>query len=335
MATFDIFNDDAFSVSRLTQVIVDIPRVQTKIGDTKLFNEYGISTTHMMIERQGSSLKLVPSAPRGGVGEPVTLGGRSLIPISAIHLPQTGAVLADEVQGIRAFGQETEVEAAVQRVRTKLAKMKAQLDITMEYHRIGAIKGQILDADGSTVLLDVYNTLGVSQQTQFMALATSTTKVKQLAIQIRRKISAALGGRSFSKVRVYCSQSFFDDLTGHATVEKAFELYNQNAYARTDQSGTVFEYGNILFEEYAGGVGNIDFIPSGLAYAFPEGVTGLFQTAFAPADYMETVNTEGLPYYAKQERMPFDKGVELESQSNPINFCSLPEAVIKVSAAAS
>jgi hypothetical protein len=33
--------------------------------------------------------------------------------------------------------------------------------------------------------------------------------------------------------------------------------------------------------------------------------------------------------------MGFNKGIALESQSNPINFCSLPEAVIKVSAAAS
>lgn len=88
MATFDIFNDDAFSVSSLTQTITDIPRVSTPIGDTGMFNEYGISTTTMMIERQGSSLKLVPSAPRGGIGQPVTLNGRKMIPVSSIHLPQ-------------------------------------------------------------------------------------------------------------------------------------------------------------------------------------------------------------------------------------------------------
>ena len=309
--------------------------MQTRIGDSGLFQESGIPSTTMMIERQGSSLKLVPAAPRGGVREPVSLGGRSLIPVQAIHLPQSGSVLADEVQGIRAFGTETEVEAASQRVRTKLVKMKAQLDVTMEYHRIGAIKGQVLDADGSTVLMDMYSTFNVVQPTQFMVLGTPTTKVKQLVIQIKRKIALALGGRSFKSVRVLCSQQFFDDLTGHATVEKAFELYNQNSYARNDQSGTAFEFAGVTFEEYAGGVGATQFIADGLAYAYPEGVSGLFQTAFAPADYMETVNTEGLPYYAKQERMAFDKGIALESQSNPINFCSLPEAVVKVSSAAS
>lgn len=336
MASLDIFNDDAFGVISLSNMtIMDIPRVQTRIGDTGLFEESGIASTSMMIEREGSSLKLVAAAARGSVGEPVTMGGRSLIRVEAIHLPQTGAMLADEVQGIRAFGKETEVEAVQSRVKGKLAKMKAQLDVTLEYHRIGAIKGQILDADGATVLMDMYSTFGKAQQVQFMALSTPSTKVKQLVIQIKRKIATALGGRSFRSVRVLCSQSLFDSLTGHATVEKSFELYNQNSFARTDQSGTAFEFAGVTFEEYAGGVGSTEFIPDGLGYAYPEGVSGLFQTAYAPADYMETVNTQGLPYYAKQELMKMGKGVAMESQSNPINFCSLPEAVIKVSAGAS
>lgn len=335
MATFDIFNDDAFSVATLSQTIVDIPRVSTPLGDSGLFTESGIATVTMLIERQGSSLKLVPAAPRGGVREPVQLGQRSMIPVAAIHLPQSGSMLADEVQGIRAFGKETEVEAASTRVRAKLVKMKAQLDLTMEYHRIGAIKGLILDADGTTPLLDMYDLFGMTQQTIFYNFGSATSDIKQISINVKRAIQKKLGGRSFTRVRVLCSQSFFDALTSHSTVKKAFELYNQNSFARTDQSGTAFEYASVIYQEYAGGVGDTDFIPAGEAYAYPEGVTDLFQTTFAPADYMETVNTMGLPYYAKQEVMSFNKGVALESQSNPINLCTLPETVIKLSVDAS
>ena len=329
MATFDIFNNDAFSVSSLSQTMVDIPRVQTALGDSGLFTESGIATTSMMIERTGSEFKLVPAAPRGGVGAPVTLKGRSLFPVMATHLPQTGAMLADEVQGIRAFGSETEVEAASARLRAKLVVAKANLDLTLEYHRIGAIKGQILDADGTTVLMDMYSTFGVSQTIVNFIFATATTKVKQKAADVTRAIKLKLGGRAFSGVEVRCSAAFFDSLTGHATVEKAFELYDQNSYARTDQRGKGFTYGNVTFIEYLGGVGGVDFIPAGEAYAYPIGVSGLFQTAYAPAPYMETVNTMGLPYYAKQMPMDFDKGITFETQSNPINLCSLPETVIK------
>lgn len=329
MATFDIFNNDAFSVSSLSQVIVDQPRVQTALGDSGLFTESGIATTSMMIERTGSEFKLVPAAPRGGVGAPVSLKGRSLVPVMAVHLPQTGAMLADEVQGIRAFGSETEVEAVSARFAAKLGVAKGNLDLTLEYHRIGAIKGQVLDADGTTVLMDMYSTFGVTQTVVNFIFATATTKVKQKAADVTRAIKLKLGGRAFSGVEVRCSAAFFDSLTGHATVEKAFELYDQNSYARTDQRGKGFTYGNVTFIEYLGGVGGIDFIPAGEAYAYPIGVNGLFQTAYAPADYMETVNTMGLPYYAKQEAMPMNKGIAFEAQSNPINLCTLPETVIK------
>lgn len=332
MATLDIFNDDAFSVTNLTRTIVDIPRVPTRLGDMGLFEEGGISTTTMMIERTGDTLKLVPAAERGSRGEPVTTKGRTLIPVKAVHLPQSGSVLADEVQGVRAFGSETEVEAVQNVVRKKLDKMKRQLDLTLEYHRIGAIKGKIMDYDGVSELLDVYDVFGMTQVTQNFVLGTGTTKVKQKIIDLKRAVQAALGGRSMRGVHVFASRSFMDALTGHATVEKAFELYQQNAYARNDTS-VLFEMAGVSFEEYDGSVGGIDFIPDGEAYAVPMGVPGLFTTDFAPADYMETVNTQGLPYYAKQELMKFNKGVELESQSNPITLCTLPETVIKLTAA--
>ena len=333
MATFDIFNNDAFSVSSLSQVIVDIPRVQTVLGDSGLFTESGIATTSMMIERTGSEFRLVPAAPRGGVGQPVSLKGRSLVPVAAVHLPQSGAMLADEVQGIRAFGSETEVEAVSARVAAKLAVAKSNLDLTLEYHRIGAVKGQVLDADGTTVLMDMYTTFGVAQSIQNFILATAGTKVKDKITALTRAIRTKLGGRSFTGVEVLCSASFFDALVGHVTIEKAFELFNQNAYARADQRGVAFSFGGVTFREYLGGVGGVDFILAGEAYAYPTGVSGLFQTAYAPAPYLETVNTLGLPYYAKQMLMDYDKGVAFETQSNPINFCSLPEAVIKCLAA--
>jgi hypothetical protein len=58
----------------------------------------------------------------------------------------------------------------------------------------------------------------------------------------------------------------------------------------------------------------------------------LLITRFAPADYIETVNTLGLPYYAKQEIMPFGKGVALEAQSNPIHLPTRPAAIVRLTA---
>lgn len=337
MATLDIFNDDAFSVSQLTKAIVDIPRVPTQLGDEGLFTEYGINSLTMMIERTGSSLKLVPTAPRGGVGATVGRDNRKLIPIAAVHLPQRDMIMADEVQGVRAFGSETEVESVAKLVLKQQRKMKMNLDLTLEHMRVGALKGVVVDADGSSVIWNLYDIFGFTQQTVFfdVATASTTTDLKAKCQELKRAIQTKLGGRSFRRVRVKCSLGFFDKFTGHNNMKKAWELWQSGAFARQDQSEGDFEFAGVVFQIYAGGTSNGDFIEDGVGYAYPEGVPGMFETAYAPADYMETVNTQGLPYYTKQEVARFNKGVDIESQSNPIMLNSLPEAVIKVSVAAS
>lgn len=340
MATLDIFQDDAFSVTSLSSTITDIPDVPTKLGDKGLFQEEGISTLTFMIERQGSSIKLLPTAPRGGVREPVALGPRKLLPIAALHIPASFSVLADEVQGIRAYGSETEVEQASTLVQRKMNVVRQSMDLTHENMRVGALKGLVTDADGST-LLDIYDTFGMTQQTQFWNIAVAANgDPKASIITLKSMIRAKMGGRSFGRIRVICSLGFFTALVQNTKMIKAWELWNQGAYLRTDQvNGGDFEFAGVVFEIYDGGVtvGSTftPFIEDGIAYAYPEGVPGMFQSKFAPADYMETVNTQGLPFYAKMEPMPFNKGMNGEAQSNPIHFNSLPEAVIKLSVAAS
>lgn len=339
MATLDIFNNDAFSVSRLTQLITDIPRVPTQLGDERLFTEAGLTTTTMMIERTGSGLTLVPSAPRGGVGQTVGRDRRKLIPIACTHLPQRDTIMADEVQGVREAGTEQEVESVTQLVQRQATKMKANIDLTLEYHRVGALKGLVLDANGVDEIYDLYTIFGMTRVSMGFNIANpaSTVDLKQKCLDLKRAIRNKLGGRSFRRVRVKCSESWFDKFVGHDKMKAAFDQFNGNSFLRTDQSTSDFEIFGIVFQVYSGGTGGqggSDFIPAERAYAYPEGVPGMFQTWYAPGDYMSTVNRMGVPYYMSQERMKHDKGVELESQSNPITINTLPEAVIELKTSA-
>ena len=56
---------------------------------------------------------------------------------------------------------------------------------------------------------------------------------------------------------------------------------------------------------------------------------GLFRTYYAPADYIETVNTIGRRLYAKQYDMPNGKGVHLDTQMNALNICTRPKVLIQ------
>ena len=85
----------------------------------------------------------------------------------------------------------------------------------------------------------------------------------------------------------------------------------------------------MTFEEYLGhasdgeGVDHV-FVPEGTAIFFPLGTMTTFRTWFAPADFNETVNTVGLPIYAKLEPRKFNRGMDLHTQSNPLPMCLRP-----------
>lgn len=332
MPSLDIFNDDAFSVTSLTKAVNDLPHKPGRIGQLGYFEEKGITTTAAFIEKRGTTVSLVASAARGSSGEVVNGDKSKLVPISTVHLPQRATILADAVQNVRAFGSETEVETVQTLVNQRTAKMRRNIDVTMEYQRIGAIKGIVLDADGTSELLNLYDVLGVSQTTHSLVLGTAGTKVRNKVVESKRKIEAQLGGLMYTGLRAFCSAGFFDAFVGHSNVEAAFDRYMDGQFKRDDLRGG-FWFAGVYWEEYRGKVGSIDFIADGDAYLVPEGVPDLFETNFAPADYMETVNTIGLPYYAKQEVLRMNKGVELETQSNPISICTRPTAIVKLTAA--
>lgn len=54
----------------------------------------------------------------------------------------------------------------------------------------------------------------------------------------------------------------------------------------------------------------------------PSVVSGLFRTVYAPADYIEIVNTPGHRLYGKQWEMQNGKGVNLEFQMNALHCCT-------------
>lgn len=336
MPALDIFNNDAFSVQSLTKAINDTPYQPMLLGEMGLFSEEGITTTAVSIERQGTTISLIPAATRGAPGRPEGNDKRKLIPISTVHLPQRASVNADEVQNLRAFGSESELESVQTLVNKKLGKLRRNIDVTLEWQRMGALKGQVLDADGTTVLLDMFTTFGLTQQTLDMVLDNDSTKVKQKCLVAQRLVEAALGGLMHRGLVALCGADFFDALTTHPAVEKAYDRWMDSAFLRDVQRGQEsgsmgFAFGGIVWREYKGAVGNTQFIAANKSYLVPMGVPDLFVTHFAPADYMETVNTNGLPYYAKQEFMQFNKGVEIESQSNPISINTRPNAVVELS----
>src|SRR5690606_18567332 len=120
-------------------------------------------------------------------------------------------------------------------------------------------------------------------------------------------------------------KSFWRKFIGHSKVKQAYERWQDGERLRDDPRQG-FKFGGIYWERYRGG-GKIK-VEDKQAHAVPTGVLDLFITRFAPGDYMDAVNTLGLPFYSSSEPLPHGKGVELEAQSNPAHLCTRPQACI-------
>ena len=198
---------------------------------------------------------------------------------------------------------------------------------------MGALKGIILDADGST-LYNLYDEFGITSKTINFALATDNTNVRQKCVDTLAHIEENLRGEFMTSVRCLCSPEFFEKLIAHPKVEKAYENFQQGAILRDDVRAG-FTFGGIVFEEYRGQATDGNgatrrFIAAGEAHAFPVGTIDTFGTYVAPADFNETVNTLGQPLYAKQDSRKFERGTDLHTQSNPLPMCHRPGVLVKL-----
>jgi hypothetical protein len=334
MPALDIFAGSAFSMVALTDAINKMPFVPGRIGQLGLFREQGVSTTSVMIEEREGALTLVETTSRGAPAVQHVPNKRKARSLTVPHVALEDTILADEVQNVRAFGSENQLEGVQAVVNQRLSEMASKMDATLEHLRVGAIKGQILDADGSAVIYDLFTEFGVSQHSEIDFDLDNATPapgaVKKKCHDIRRKIEDELGVVPYDHIHAMCGPDFFDDLITHPEVEKAYERWLDGAFLRQGQARGSFEYAGILFEEYRGRVGSVDFTDASKAYFFPVGVPGLFRQYNAPADFVETANTIGLPRYAKQAvDQQFARWVMLHVQSNPLPICTRPRVLIR------
>ncbi len=326
--------DNAFTLASMTAAINKVAFVPGQIGASGIFEEEGVDTTTVLIEELNGQLAMVGPSPRGGQGETIDKEKRKMRPILVPHFQRDDAVMAEEVQGVRAFGSTNTLETVVGKVNARTARHARDLDTTLEHQRVGAIKGLVKDKNANT-MIDLFDTFGVSAPSAVnFHLDVDTTKLRAICDDVRILIENALEATSYTGIRGYCGKTFWRNLIDHKLVREIY-LNTVRAQELLRELPDDFNFGGINFERYktgskasAANAAGAAFIADTECRFVVEGVPGLFRTFFAPADYNETVNTIGLPRYAKQIPMKNDKGIDLEVQTNPLNICTQPLTLI-------
>jgi hypothetical protein len=339
MPMLDIFHSDAFSVTTLTDAINKIKFVPGRLGSLGLFRETGVTTTSVVIEERNGVLVLVSPTPRGGPGDTLPFNPRSARSFMVPHFEINDSVMAEEVQNVRAFGSETEIETVQNKIGEHLEEATNSLGSTQEYARVGAVKGIVTYADGST--LNLYTQFGVTPPTDvdlnLDAASPAAGILRQQLAGIARTIGNELSGTSFSGLYGICGDAFFDALVAHNEVRESYLSWNAAAELRTAVANSpagagswnTFAFGGVMFDNYFGKVGSTTFVDTDACHIFPLGVPNLFRSYYAPADYIETVNTNGRRLYTKQYEMPNGKGIHLDTQMNSLDICTRPGVLVK------
>ncbi|PWK66940.1 major capsid protein [Aminobacter sp. AP02] len=341
MSMLDIFNNNAFSVTSLTDAIKSQRVYSGRLGELGLFASTSVTTLTIAIERIGDTIQLVAPSPRGAPGETRDMPKRSISNLSIPHFQRSWSVMADEVQGVREFGSESAMKTVQGLVAEKIRVNIADLDLTDEYARLGAIQGIVTYKGG--LKLNLFSEFGMAQPDELDfdldAANPSDGILRKKCSAVIRDVRKELGGVSFESLHAFVGDNFFDDLLCHREVRETYkgwgeaQILRESYIGKNRSSNPMFEFGGIVWENYGAiddtGDGALIGIDTNSAKFVPVGVPGLFRTYHAPADYMETVNTPGQRLYAMQWPMPNGKGVHGETQTNTLHIATRPSALMR------
>jgi len=333
MATMDIFADDAFSTISLTTAINQIEYKPQFLRSLGLFTPRPVRTEKVAIEMRDQTLSLIQTSPRGAPLEEQAGSKRTVRDFRTVRLAKGDTVMADEIQGIRAFGTESELQQVVTEVAERQMRLIDDIDLTHEHMLLGAVQGVLTDADGST-LYDWFDEFGVSQAAEIDFdldnASPASGAVRKKCNQVIRQMQVAAAGAwvpGRTSVLALCGDAFWDDLTAHSEVRETYLNTMQAADLREiNQPYESFRYGGITWVNYRGtDDGSTIAIGTDKAKFVPVGARNAFEVAYAPMEAFEYVNTPGRDFYSMiipdRDR---NMSVRIEAYSYPLPICTRP-----------
>ncbi len=338
-----------------TDLTQEVNRVPNQFG---LLNALNIAppepknSQFVRIDLKDGVIYVLSAEPRGGPAQVGPDDTESGVILQIPHFPHLEAIRVGDVDGLLEVmnGQVTPKSLDAELAR-KLVAIRRHHSITLEYIRLGMLKGLIKDGKGRT-LYDLFDVFDITKKTVDFVLGTTGTDVRAKCEEVVDHTMSNLKGETTTGVEAIVSPSFFAKLIMHEKVEK-FWLNAQNSSEHRELTrrmmggnwGRVFEFGDILWREYKGGLpvknaaGEITTeanVAANKGHTFPSGTQSMFATYEGPVYHIERANMapdadNGDFIYVSSRELDHGEGVELKSQSNRLAVCKQPESLVEIS----
>jgi hypothetical protein len=327
----------------------DVPDIANQYGLFKnmgLFAEKGLGTRTALFDINTSNNSMIPAsnpvAQDGFKGKERSLNTYSL---SIPYFKHIDYITPDDIQGWRKGGTPDQAEDLPNVRAEKFEDMKFNMDQSVEYMMVNAIKGTTVDPEGNT-LAAMHTILGTTQKTIDFALGTSATNIDAKIAELKRYVAKnAKTGGAIGKIEVPCSPEFFDALTQHPNMIAAYNYYqnsgkqlNRDDLSIYEKWGVVdiFEHKGIKFFSYDAvftqpdGTSKRAFGTDSTAitkqegYSIVRGMRNMYRVFYGPDYSLNGANRPGSEMYLKEYRDPKDKFIELEAEMAPLPIITKP-----------
>ncbi|WP_414901174.1 major capsid protein [Rhizobium cremeum] len=335
MASMDIFKDDAFSMVELSAAVREIEYVPQLLGSLGLFEEKGVYTRKIAIEKKGDSLSLIETSPDGAAPRQSIQNLANIRDFRTVRLADSFTLYASEVAEMRAFGTESELRVVQVEYAERMADVRTNMDLTHEFHRLGGLQGKLLDADGTSVIYDYFDEFDIAEPAAIdFGLDVATTDIRGQCHDITRSMARSAKGAftTATSVHALVGDAFFDDFVNHPNVIRTYEGWAAAADLRQNLAFQSFPFGGITWHNYRGTDDNSTVaIGSDEAKFFPVGAKDVFKKFVSPAnEFMPFIGTKGQDVYAMniedKDRQAWVKG---ELYSYPLYMCVKPQVLRK------
>jgi hypothetical protein len=342
--SLDILRNDAFSVTSLRRLVDNLPFVPTMLGDMGLFTPQPVRTREIVLYEEDGNVHLIPTTE---IGSPdvhqIRDTGRARL-LHTKRLAKMDTVRAGELIGIAntAIPETIRLRTAQELTAKRLAKLKSDMEATKELHRLGALQGKLVDANG-TVIYNYFDEYGISQPATInlnFAATSETDLMMFFQENVIVPMELTLKDRAAGGVRVGClvGDYFWGRLMRHPGFRKMFEL---QALARAGAADVLYrpnnwrtiEFAGITWINYRGSTGGEIAIPAADAIFFPIGATDVFDVYWAPGETLLDITEPGRPEYSYLQpdvRTAMPEKLDIFLRSYPLYACIYPKCLIRM-----
>jgi len=321
-----------FTNAETTEAVNLLPNVYGKIGGLGLFPVDAISSTVARVDIKDGTVSVMGASDRGAPpNQTLSRDEEGIKLVQVPHFPGRDRLTPDDIQDKFLFGTNS-LRTVQSAANDFLAKLRMQHDITLEYLRMTALKGQLRDGFGK-LLLDSYSLFGVTKKIVYFDLANDAVNPRTKTYEILRYMEDNLRGETMTGARVEVAPDFMDTLIDHPMVREAF--YYASAGRNVDDVRKNFSYGGVTFSEYNASVSLRDgtsarLIEPGFGHAFPVGMTqGTDKTYAAPAHRMGAVNRPGSLIDVSVLDLDHGSGIEFDHQMNGLPIFRRPALLVE------